>query len=365
MTSTSLSDWIRFEGVHLAGKYGLEKWLGESGNAAFFRTAGGPTDRPALLKLIPSQTTDAGLQLDLWGRIGRLSHPNVLNLLDFGQSEDAGDSFLYAVFELPEETLATALGRAPLNETETREVRQAASDALRYIHSQGLVHGAIDAGHIVAVGNEIKLASDTLSDPSRWHTTAEDLEQLERLLSDSAPRSQPAAPAPVRVSPVQPRSFPLWAYAAIVVILGAVGYRLFPKPGPPAARATPSLPEAVAPAPKVAPVPAAPTQPAPTQPRATQPTEAQAPAAQLAAGGREYWRVIAYTYASERVAERRVDAINQKWPSAGAEVFTPDGRSPYLVALGGRMDRDTAVSLLKIARGKGFPRDTYIQNYSR
>jgi hypothetical protein len=81
---------------------------------------------------------------------------------------------------------------------------------------------------------------------------------------------------------------------------------------------------------------------------------------------RPYWRVIAYTYSSFRTAERRADAINQQWPGANAEVFSPDsGRPPFLVALGGKMNRDAAVRLLKIARGKGLPRDTYIQNYSR
>jgi eukaryotic-like serine/threonine-protein kinase len=372
MSSTTLKDWIRFEGVQLGGKYGLQKWLGDSGNAAFFRTAYGPNGTPALLKLILAQTIDGGPQLELWGRIGRLSHPNVLSLLDFGQCEHGGDSFLYAVFEFPEETLATALERAPLDEAEAREVRQAASDALRYIHSQGLVHGAVNAGHIVAVGNEIKLASDTICNPSQLHTAAGELEQLDRLLGNSAPPSQPPAPAPLHVSPPQPRSFPVWAYAAIVVILGTLGYLLFPKPGPPPARATtPSPPQTVPIEPKVPPdrapdvAPPAETQSVEAQPPATQAPAAQAPAAQLAATGREYWRVIAYTYASQRMAERRVDAINQKWPNAGAEVFTPDGHSPYLVALGGRMDRDSAVRLLKIAHGKGLPRDIYIQNYSR
>ena len=100
--------------------------------------------------------------LALWSRISRLSHPNLLALLDFGRAENAGDAFLYAAFEFPDDTLAAALGRAPLSETESREVHQAISETLRYVHSQGLVHTAVDGGHIVAVGNQIKLASDTL-----------------------------------------------------------------------------------------------------------------------------------------------------------------------------------------------------------
>jgi hypothetical protein len=76
--------------------------------------------------------------------------------------------------------------------------------------------------------------------------------------------------------------------------------------------------------------------------------------------------VIAYTYFSQQAAQQRADSINQNWPGAKAEVFMPNsGRSAYLVALGGWFTRDEAVQFLKIARGKGLPRDIYIQNYNR
>jgi eukaryotic-like serine/threonine-protein kinase len=48
-----------------------------------------------------------------------------------------------------------------------------------------------------------------------------------------------------------------------------------------------------------------------------------------------------------------------------ASVFSPKGqRGYYLVALGGRMTHDDAVRLQRSARGKGLPRDLYVQNYS-
>jgi hypothetical protein len=77
--------------------------------------------------------------------------------------------------------------------------------------------------------------------------------------------------------------------------------------------------------------------------------------------------VIVYTYAGAPAAEKKARSIHAKWPAAEAQVFAPNGsgRPPYLVALGGRMTRDEAVRLLKVARGKGMPRDIYIQNYTR
>jgi hypothetical protein len=88
--------------------------------------------------------------------------------------------------------------------------------------------------------------------------------------------------------------------------------------------------------------------------------------ARASAADPQNWRVIAYTYFSRQAAELRAGSINQKWRDAKAEVFVPSsGRSAYLVALGGWFTRDDAVRFLKISRGKGLPRDIYVQNYTR
>jgi hypothetical protein len=59
-------------------------------------------------------------------------------------------------------------------------------------------------------------------------------------------------------------------------------------------------------------------------------------------------------------------SINQKWPGLQAEVFAPKGknRGPYLVALGGRMNRLEAARVLQKARTRGLPRDTFMLNFS-
>ncbi len=81
-----------------------------------------------------------------------------------------------------------------------------------------------------------------------------------------------------------------------------------------------------------------------------------------AAGGT--WRVIAFTYNREGQAKDKSATIAQKHPELRPGVFTPNGRAPYLVALGGPMSRDEALALVRRERGKGLPRDLYAQNYN-
>jgi hypothetical protein len=110
-----------------------------------------------------------------------------------------------------------------------------------------------------------------------------------------------------------------------------------------------------------APAPAnAPSRMAPAALPAAVPVEA------AASGPRTVWRVIAYTYNTWRDAQKKVLSINRKWPAFEAQVFAPKGRSrpPYLVALGGRMNRLEAARVLQKARSRGLPRDTFILNFS-
>lgn len=76
------------------------------------------------------------------------------------------------------------------------------------------------------------------------------------------------------------------------------------------------------------------------------------------------WRVIAFTYNHQDQAEHKVATILQKHPELRPEVFTPTGRAPYLVTVGGTMNRDQAFALAAKVRNEGLPRDSYAQNYS-
>ncbi len=171
------------------------------------------------------------------------------------------------------------------------------------------------------------------------------------------------------------------ALVAIVLVLGAVWYFLrgsHAKPAmpetttassnasnpAPGAGDTTAAPTPATPAPEAAAPAAPPTQmpPAAGQQRALDP--ASAPAAETAAGGNRVWRVVVFTYGDEARAQQRVKIILAKHPDLKPEVFTAGGHGPYLVTIGGPMDRDEAVKTRSHARHEGMARDAYIQNYT-
>jgi hypothetical protein len=84
-----------------------------------------------------------------------------------------------------------------------------------------------------------------------------------------------------------------------------------------------------------------------------------------AAGSRAGWRVITFTYNRKTDAEKKVSDLARSHPELQPVVFTPSGHAPYLVSIGGVMDREAAYALAHRSRSLGLPHDMYAQNYSR
>jgi eukaryotic-like serine/threonine-protein kinase len=409
--------WENWEGVSLSGNYTLERWLDGDDSAAIFQTSPGSDGRRAVVRLVPEAVVDGNGLLDLWQRTRQLRHPNLVELFECGRADHRGEIVLYAVFESPDDTLASALSQSPLSPQESREVVDSVLGALRYLHAQGLVLGALDLDHIVGVGDRIKLSTDALRDADTSSAYREDVRLLgelwQRELMSASPKSSqiasraadpnpqsrwtlaeisaaldppiravppPAAPltaAPVTAIPVA--AIPVAAHQVIVhkeapaveraathpfpkwIFVGAAGVLLLvlglnrrrpadvATPPPVAAISLPAETPVRAPLPKVAePKAAIPTVPKPSP-----------------AAGKEMWRVIAFTYRTRDAAARKVQQLNQYHPGLNAAVFSPKGRGGYyLVSLGGRMTHEEAVRVQHNARGKGLPRDLYVQNYA-
>ena len=100
---------------------------------------------------------------------------------------------------------------------------------------------------------------------------------------------------------------------------------------------------------------------------APQPVAADLSSASLpaAAGARAGWRVITFTYNRRADAEKKVSDLARSHPELEPVVFTPSGHAPYLVSIGGIMDREAARALARRSRSLGLPHDMYAQNYSR
>src|ERR1019366_5948219 len=152
----------RWEGASLPGDYLLQRWLSGDEAAGFFQTSVAPDGRRAVVKLVPELSGDGDAQLALWQRTRSLCHPNLLQLLDCGRAELAGEVVIYAVFEHADDTLASALAHAPLSEAEAREVLAAAVAALSYLQAQSLALPALDPDQVLAVGDAIKLSTERL-----------------------------------------------------------------------------------------------------------------------------------------------------------------------------------------------------------
>lgn len=97
--------------------------------------------------------------------------------------------------------------------------------------------------------------------------------------------------------------------------------------------------------------------------RPAAPMAAHSAAPQHAVQHREVWRVVAYTYNHRDQAEKKAAEIAQRMPGLQAAVFSPNGRAPYLVTVGGNLNREQAYAMARRARRMGLPRDTYARNY--
>jgi len=98
---------------------------------------------------------------------------------------------------------------------------------------------------------------------------------------------------------------------------------------------------------------------APAPPRSSSTSSSPAVAAQ----SRVQWRVVAFTYSRQDQAQKKASSLSHRYPSLSPAVFSPNGRAPWLVTVGGAMERDAAYALARKAPGLGLPRDTYAQNF--
>lgn len=82
-------------------------------------------------------------------------------------------------------------------------------------------------------------------------------------------------------------------------------------------------------------------------------------------GERSVWHVVAYTYNRESAAQRKATELAAQYPQLGPQVFSPTGHAPYLVTLGGGMNREQAFAQRDEARKAGMPADTYAMNFRK
>lgn len=154
--------WRQCEGALVDGRYPLLRRLGNSAHGAAFASESGDGGKQ-VVKLIEAGDCRPETLLANWSAISKLSDPHLTRLLESGRCEIAGTQFVYAVMEWAEDNLGGVLATRPLEEVEVRDTLEPALLALGFLHSKGFVHAAIKPSNIMATGDRLLLASDSIT----------------------------------------------------------------------------------------------------------------------------------------------------------------------------------------------------------
>src|SRR5665213_2063545 len=155
--------WTRWQGHVIHDVLPLGRCLGCSDHSGVFLTKSAALDPSELaVKLVSTDRALAESQLPRWKRAGGIVHPHLLRLLQWGGCQLDGLPYLYVVMEYADQTLAQVLQRRALTDDEAREMLRPTLDALAFMHGQNLVHGQLKPANILVVGDQLKLASDTI-----------------------------------------------------------------------------------------------------------------------------------------------------------------------------------------------------------
>jgi TonB family protein len=154
--------WQELEGKVIDEKFLLVHYLGGSGGNAAFVADGIGESSPSAIKFIPIDPQEPDVQLSRLRAAERLSHPNLIRLLDVGRYEADNHAFYYLRMEYTEENLGQFLPQRTLTVEETHQLLKPLLSVLEYLHAQGFVHGHLKPSNIMAIGDQVKLSSDGL-----------------------------------------------------------------------------------------------------------------------------------------------------------------------------------------------------------
>jgi TonB family protein len=154
--------WTRWQGHVINGVFSLGRYIGCSDHSGVFLTKSARSPSEVAIKLVPTSRELAESQLPRWKRAGGLVHPHLLRLLEWGGCQLDGLPYLYTVMEYADQTLAQLLLNRALTEEEAREMLLPTLDALTFLHGRNLVQGQVKPANILVVGDQLKLASDTI-----------------------------------------------------------------------------------------------------------------------------------------------------------------------------------------------------------
>jgi TonB family protein len=215
--------WNQWEGHVVDARFKLVQYLGGSDHSAVFLTERG--DRKAAIKLVSADPQTGEQQLSRWETAAKLLHPRLIALFERGCCQLGGAPMLYLVMEYADENLSQVLPQRPLTPRETWEMLPGILEALSYLHARGFAHAGVKPGNIMAVADELKLASDdvrafsecTVTDartryaydpPEAGISSATDVWSLGMTLVEALTQRRPEGDSLNRQPPILPEAIP-------------------------------------------------------------------------------------------------------------------------------------------------------------
>ena len=137
---------LDFSGQTLDGKYHIERELGRGGMGTVYLANHLGTERPVAVKIISPEFMQRGEFVERFRRearaAGRLRHPNVVNVTDFGFADTDEGQVAYLVMEyLDGCTLGEILDEEKhLPVAWTLDILEQVCSAVHEAHSQGIIH---------------------------------------------------------------------------------------------------------------------------------------------------------------------------------------------------------------------------------
>ena len=143
--------WKQWEGEVVDGRFRLLQFLGGSDHSAVFLAEYGQPSQKVALKFVDASPSTSQLQLSRWERAAKLSHQHLLAVLHSGRCQLGRSTMLYVVTELAQESLSQIVPTRALTPSETEYMLRSVLEVLAYLHGQGLAHGRLKPGNIMAV----------------------------------------------------------------------------------------------------------------------------------------------------------------------------------------------------------------------
>lgn len=184
--------WTDLEGREVEGGWRLKRLVRPEGRMAWFEATG--TDgRAAMLSLTEALNDEEDLLARLRAA-AEIRHPNVMAIWDAQLAWVEDTPVVVAAMEPTEENLGDVLRERALSVDEDRAVMDALLAGLAAIHRKKLVHGRMEAGSVLAMGDTIKLRSDCLQIPGTAFATkaAEDVRGAARIVVQALTRRLPS-----------------------------------------------------------------------------------------------------------------------------------------------------------------------------